>query len=415
MNGVLTYLAAARRHESDELEKLARTCELVLCANELVHCLQQERGASNIFLASRGERFAALRQERIAASDQAQATVEAWLDGAEGRGSLSGGARLYTRIALALHALGELDGLRREIDRQACTPSGATEQFNHLISTLLTLVFEAADVAIDPGISRLLIALFHLMQGKEFAGQERATGAAAFAAGTITHGQVQTIEYLIDMQENALQHFAAFADSLRAEWQALQTLLPLPELERLRRKLLTAAGRPLDLGDADTWFACCSRRMDEFHQVEVHLAEMLSQICRDKVAELNQARADQAQLIAMLDNVEPLPPLAVFTSGGQPLVEGQPAGPHLMQAVLEMLQTQSQRLQTVTEELSSVRTALEERKLIERAKGLLMAHQGLSEEGAYRLLRQNAMNQKRRLADVAQAVLSLAELLPGAS
>jgi AmiR/NasT family two-component response regulator len=51
---------------------------------------------------------------------------------------------------------------------------------------------------------------------------------------------------------------------------------------------------------------------------------------------------------------------------------------------------------------------------VERAKGLLMAHQDMSEDDAYKALRQMAMNQNRRLVDVANAVLSLAEVLPGA-
>jgi len=50
---------------------------------------------------------------------------------------------------------------------------------------------------------------------------------------------------------------------------------------------------------------------------------------------------------------------------------------------------------------------------VERAKGLLMAHRAMSEDDAYKALRQMAMNQNRRMVDVAQAVLSLADVLPG--
>jgi AmiR/NasT family two-component response regulator len=44
-----------------------------------------------------------------------------------------------------------------------------------------------------------------------------------------------------------------------------------------------------------------------------------------------------------------------------------------------------------------------------------MAHRHVTEEEAYRSLRQMAMNQKRRVADVAEAVLAMAEVLPGAN
>ena len=62
---------------------------------------------------------------------------------------------------------------------------------------------------------------------------------------------------------------------------------------------------------------------------------------------------------------------------------------------------------------AAVRASLDERKLIDRAKAVLMRHQGLSEDAAYRLMRQTAMNQGRRLPDVARAVLELEAFLPG--
>ena len=73
--------------------------------------------------------------------------------------------------------------------------------------------------------------------------------------------------------------------------------------------------------------------------------------------------------------------------------------------MLALVQAQARRLQSMTEELDTARTALDERKLIERAKGLLMVRHGVSEEAAYALLRQSAMHQGRRLADVARALL----------
>ena len=93
-------------------------------------------------------------------------------------------------------------------------------------------------------------------------------------------------------------------------------------------------------------------------------------------------------------------------------VAAEPLGPRLTRSIVDVLHAQSRRLQAMSDELVAVRATLDERRLIERAKGVLMRHQGLAEEEAYRLLRQTAMNQGRRLADVAQAVLAVAEFLP---
>jgi response regulator NasT len=63
------------------------------------------------------------------------------------------------------------------------------------------------------------------------------------------------------------------------------------------------------------------------------------------------------------------------------------------------------------DELDRARTALEERKVIDRAKGILMKAKSLTEEDAYTLLRRTAMNQKKKIAEVAQSVVTATELL----
>lgn len=62
-------------------------------------------------------------------------------------------------------------------------------------------------------------------------------------------------------------------------------------------------------------------------------------------------------------------------------------------------------------ELAATRAALEERKIIDRAKAILMKARGIDEEAAYALLRKTAMDQKRRVADIAQQLVMAAGLL----
>lgn len=62
-------------------------------------------------------------------------------------------------------------------------------------------------------------------------------------------------------------------------------------------------------------------------------------------------------------------------------------------------------------ELDEARTALEERKIVDRAKAILMRQRNLGEADAYALLRTAAMNQNRRLVDIAQSLVTAAGLL----
>lgn len=57
-------------------------------------------------------------------------------------------------------------------------------------------------------------------------------------------------------------------------------------------------------------------------------------------------------------------------------------------------------------ELSAAKTALSERKIIERAKGILMQTRGMSEEEAYAALRKTAMNEKKRIVDIASSLVT---------
>ena len=64
-------------------------------------------------------------------------------------------------------------------------------------------------------------------------------------------------------------------------------------------------------------------------------------------------------------------------------------------------------------ELQEARTALADRKVIDKAKAILMSTRGLSEPDAYALLRTTAMNQGKRMADVAEALITAHDLLGG--
>ena len=62
-------------------------------------------------------------------------------------------------------------------------------------------------------------------------------------------------------------------------------------------------------------------------------------------------------------------------------------------------------------ELEQTKSALEERKVIDRAKGILMKVKGLTEEEAYVLMRSTAMREKKKIGEIAQSILTASEML----
>ena len=79
--------------------------------------------------------------------------------------------------------------------------------------------------------------------------------------------------------------------------------------------------------------------------------------------------------------------------------------------VLEVAMARFRHEEGLRRQLADARTQLSERKLIDRAKGLLMSRQHISEEEAYARLRKTAMDKGLRLADVAQRLIDISDLL----
>lgn len=80
-------------------------------------------------------------------------------------------------------------------------------------------------------------------------------------------------------------------------------------------------------------------------------------------------------------------------------------------ALLTIAVTRHEAMSRLESELERAQSALRERKVIDRAKAILMKREGLSEQDAYALLRRTAMNQNRRIVDLARAIVEAAPLL----
>lgn len=79
--------------------------------------------------------------------------------------------------------------------------------------------------------------------------------------------------------------------------------------------------------------------------------------------------------------------------------------------VLDVALARFEHEERLRSELADARNQLEERKVIDRAKGLLMTRQGLSEQDAYARLRKAAMDRGLKLSEVAQRLIDAADLL----
>src|SRR6266436_4669223 len=79
--------------------------------------------------------------------------------------------------------------------------------------------------------------------------------------------------------------------------------------------------------------------------------------------------------------------------------------------ILDLCVSRFNAFAKLQEELERTKSALEDRKVIDRAKGILMKLKGLTEDEAYVLLRSTAMREKKKIGEIAQSILTASELL----
>ena len=87
------------------------------------------------------------------------------------------------------------------------------------------------------------------------------------------------------------------------------------------------------------------------------------------------------------------------------------ASPERVRSVLEVAIARFEEHQALRRELSLARSTLEQRKVIERAKGVVMDRRGFSEQQAYAAMRRMAMEQNMKIYDVARRILDMKDLL----
>jgi two-component system, response regulator / RNA-binding antiterminator len=80
-------------------------------------------------------------------------------------------------------------------------------------------------------------------------------------------------------------------------------------------------------------------------------------------------------------------------------------------AILDMAIMRFHAVARLQDELEQARTSLEQRKIIERAKGIMMAQKKLDEASAYALLRKTAMNRNARMIDIARSIVTAADIM----
>ncbi|EMN9325616.1 nitrate- and nitrite sensing domain-containing protein [Klebsiella pneumoniae] len=350
------WLQLARRLQKQQLQQLSQLGELASQLSALVHMLQCERGASNIYLCSGGLLYTAECRAGGALVDERLALFYASLE----RARAVAGSALCWRIARALDELAQLPALRAQIGRRQIAAEAATEQFSRVIRHLLNIAPQLNDSIDDPPVAGRMVALYSFMQGKELVDR-------------------------IDGQQPCFDSFQALGSPATVQLFRTQCHAGL-DIEQLRRIACTRQPAADGGETALRWFGLQTQRLEQLREVEEQLIDDL------------------------LDATDAL--LADDAPGWQAGEEDDSVTPRLDKQLLPLVRQQAYELQQLSSQLASLKDALEERKLIEKAKSLLMTHQGMQEEQAWQTLRKMAMDKNQRMVEIARALLMVKAIWP---
>jgi methyl-accepting chemotaxis protein len=294
--GISTGMNVAERYRLVEaMDKASALTRVAIDISALVQELQKERAASAVFVASKGEKFGSQLDAQRRATDQRR-------DGFEtAAGSLTAdqvGNDEADRIAKALAAFRQLDAIRQRISSQTIPADDSTAWFTGTIGAMLAVVPGFAAIIDQPDIARSLLSYSDLIQGKERAGLERATGVLGLALGRIEPAQRTRIAHLADQQDILFQSFALSADPGQAA--LLSDVLSSPETAALMHdRAAILAGRENDGPNpltAASWFASATARIDLMMRMEGRIsASLLDTASRTT----GQARRDLCAIVTI--------------------------------------------------------------------------------------------------------------------
>jgi hypothetical protein len=420
------FLLATKRAEIEALHQLASNCQVIAFLCELIHQLQRERGISNIFLISKSTRYCEQRRKQIEASINTEEMLRSQLKAKYLQISDSANnMRLFNLIALALQDMDHVQSLRRKIENQRLTAAQSTRAYCRVISALLAVVFEASDVASEPKITQQLVALFNFIQGKEFAGQERAWGVVGFSQSTFDKKLCERIKQLEVSQLNSFDTFYEFAlEQDSQQWQSLEnadSVEPLSQMRSMIQQLVN--GSPVAAEISEVWYELTTARIDKMHSVEEQLSAGLLNETKSRAAMVEEELLNHRKRVntAAKKNSDMdywLSTQVTASEDAKDTLQLSYAQTHNQteqstgnRAFYDLIREQSDHIKQMELELDAAKQAFIDHKKIDRAKLLIMQEMNFDESEAHRVIQKRAMDDQTSLIAIAEVIIKTAAAL----
>jgi hypothetical protein len=423
------FLYAAKLAELKTLKQLSDNCHLVTVICGVIHEFQKERGVSNVYLASMGMHYSERRFLQIQNSQNAQQLLmdilnRHYIESKQNTDNY----RLLFSITVSLQGIDNLARLRESVEKHKITPLESTQAYGRLIGSLISIIFEAADISSDTRITMQLVALFNFIQAKEYAGQERAWGAIGFAESHFTETICHHLHQLQQSQIESINVFLEYTDaSHQSTWETLIQHKATGEVIKFRQLISQLrGGDPVSSEISEAWYESATQRIDQLYLIESSLSQQLVAVSirrvKESETELKAHKTDMKRQVYLAGSSDsPLTTLFKLDIPGllglnvanehnqAENTNSAKKGNHLHKPMYDLLLKQSRRIEEMSGELDVAKQSLSDQKLVNRAKLLLIQQLKLSETEAHHKIQQAAMKQGLTLAGVAENIIKVSK------
>ena len=264
------FTTAEKIRQAQEMRDLQEVARISAAIGGLVHEMQKERGMSAGFIGSKGANFGNDLPAQRAEVDKQQALLDKQLTGFS---AARYGEKLQSDLADIGKQLADLPARRNAVSALAIGGSEAIAYYSKTIASLLAVVGQASSVSSDSQVARAASAYNALLQGKEYAGIERATLSNVFGSDKFSPEMLVRFLSISSAQQTWFSVFRLYATPQQAtDFSNRVAGAAVDEVARIKQGAIDNMLSPSLGMDARMWFAKATERINLLKAVEDALA-----------------------------------------------------------------------------------------------------------------------------------------------
>jgi methyl-accepting chemotaxis protein len=269
--------------QTQEMTALQEVAGVSAAIGSLVHEMQKERGMSAGFIGSKGSNFGNDLPIQRAEVDKQRALLDKQLTGFS---AARYGEKLQGDLADIGKQLADLPAKRNAVSALAIGGSEAISYYSKTIASLLAVVGQASSVSSDPQVARAASAYNAVLQGKEYAGIERATLSNVFGSDRFTPEMLVRFLSISAAQQTWFSVFRLYATPQQAaDFSNKVAGAAVDEVARIKQTAIDNMLSPALGMDARSWFAKATERINLLKAVEDGLAGDLLGLAAARLSE----------------------------------------------------------------------------------------------------------------------------------